>query len=368
MDALDVLAIAAAGEAVAAAEPAHALAGPTRLSTEQRWSIVTLHKVGWGSRRIARQVACNPKTVLAVLARYAACGSPLSGSLSGRPRITSTEDDENMAIHARVEKFTSPVQCRRQLDFSTPTISPRTIDRRMQEAGLPGRVARKKLAYNPSQRAARIAFARKHQGWSEEQWMRVLFSDEKCFYGKGFCGQTWVRRPPGEAFNPEYCVPKTAHPIKVNVWGCFSAAGPGYLHIFYDNLDSATYRTILDDHLLAVAKRDFPSDSHAIIPWHFLQDNAPMHKTAIVSEWFHRKGVSVLEFPAYSPDLNPIENLWSIMAREVNKRQCGTVEELSDVVLEVWNETSADQFRKLARSMPRRCAAVLEANGWHTKY
>ena len=40
----------------------------------------------------------------------------------------------------------------------------------------------------------------------------MLFGDEKCFlkFGKGFCGQTWVRMPKGEAFNPEYCVPKTA--------------------------------------------------------------------------------------------------------------------------------------------------------------
>ena len=48
---------------------------------------------------------------------------------------------KNIAIHARVEKFTSPMQCRRVLDFSAADVSPRTIDRRMQEAGLFGRVA-----------------------------------------------------------------------------------------------------------------------------------------------------------------------------------------------------------------------------------
>ena len=250
----------------------------------------------------------------------------MSGSRTRRPRIITPEEVENIAIHARVERFTSPANCRRVLDFNDPGVSRQTIDRRMNEAGLHGRVARHKFPYTASQQAARVAFATKHKEWTAEQWERVLFSDEKNFYGKGFCGRAWVRRPVGEALNPEYCVTKKAHdhPIKVNVWGCFSAAGPGYVHIFEENLDSALYRSILDDHLLDVAKRDFPNVGRAITPWHFLQDNAPMHKSGVVTEWLHRNGVSTLEFPAYSPDLNPIENLRALMQREVSKMQCDT--------------------------------------------
>ena len=96
-------------------------------------------------------------------------------------------------------------------------------------------------------------------------------------------------------------------------------------------------------------------------------NNASPHKSGIVTEWFHRKGVSVLEFPAYSPDLNPMENLWASMQREVDTMQCSTVEQLSDAVLSVWNRTSAETFSKLASSMSRRCTAVLAANGSHTK-
>jgi hypothetical protein len=74
-----------------------------------------------------------------------------------------------------------------------------------------------------------------------------------------------------------------------------------------------------------------------------------MHQSAIVTEWFHRTGVCVLGFPAaYSPDLNPIENLWSITATQVNMHQCATEESLSDVVLKVWGEINTEIHQKLA--------------------
>jgi hypothetical protein len=364
-------------DAAAAALPVRAAADAApaglhrRLTPLKRWSIVALNNDGRTHAYIAAHLGCSESAVLRCVKRNRLYGSPLSGRRTGCPRTTTPADDENIAIHARVEKFTSPVQCRRQLDFNTPsgTVSARTIDRRMQEAGLPGRVARKKFPYTPSQMAARVAFARRYGHYTDEQWSRVLFSDEKCFFGKGFCGRIWVRRPTGEAFNPEYCAPKVAHPVKVNVWGCFSAVGPGYLHVFYEKMDGPYYRGILSEHLLDVAKRDFPSpEPPAITPWQFLHDNAPMHKAGVATEWLHRAGVDVIVFPPYSPDLNPIENLWSIIATQVNLHQCETVEELSDVVLRVWAETSKVMCKKLATSMRKRCARVLAANGSHTKY
>lgn len=351
--------------AAIAAEPRAPLAGPTRLTTENRWAIVALFKDGRNKSYIAHHLECNRRTVDAVLLRYETSGSPMSGSRSGRPRKTDEAQDTAIAVTARIERFTSPRQIARTLNFG---IGRRTVDRRLQEAGLFGRVARHKRCYSEAEIRKRLAFAEGYKHWTPEQWSKVLFSDEKCFYGKGFCGRTFVRREMGTASDPENCVTKTAHPVKVNVWGCFSAAGPGYAHIFYDKMDSELYHKILSDHLLGVAKRDFKAPPPAVAQWHFLQDNAPMHKSKIVSEWLHNSGVSVLDFPPYSPDLNPIENLWAIIAREVEKQQCSTTDLLGDAVLKVWNELALEVFRKLAQSMPERCQAVIDAQGHHTKY
>ncbi len=76
----------------------------------------------------------------------------------------------------------------------------------------------------------------------------------------------------------------------------------------------------------------------------------------------------MLDFPAYSPDLNPIENLWNDLERRVEARPASTVEELQDAIAEEWERTSPAYLRKLARSMPKRCQAVIDAHGDHTKY
>lgn len=88
----------------------------------------------------------------------------------------------------------------------------------------------------------------------------------------------------------------------------------------------------------------------------------------MVTEWLHNNGVSIIDFPPYSPDLNPMENLWAAMARAVEKHACDTMEALQDVVSDEWDKVDADLMRKLAHSMPQRCKAVIDAEGWHTKY
>jgi len=75
-----------------------------------------------------------------------------------------------------------------------------------------------------------------------------------------------------------------------------------------------------------------------------------------------------MDFPPSSPDFNPIENLWSAMARAVEAHQCETVEELQDVIAAEWDKVDKELILNLTHSMPKRCQAVIDAEGWHTKY
>jgi transposase len=365
MDALVAAADAALPAPAPVSAPAPASAAPRRLTEEQRWAIIALHKDNRSNVYIAKHVLCSRNTVREVLARYNATGSPGSGSRSGRPRCTDEALDTAIAVTAHIDKFTSPRQIKRQLFIDQ---SARTIDRRLQEAGLFGRVARHKRDYSAEEVRKRLSFAEGYNAWTAEQWEKVLFSDEKCFYGKGFCGRVWVRRPQGEALNPDYCVHKTAHPVKVNVWAAFCAGGQGYCHIFNEKLDSHLYKRILSDNLLPSASLHFSLAPPRVEPWHFLHDNDPKHTSGIVKEWLHNAGVSVIDFPPYSPDLNPMENLWNTMARAVETHACETMEELQDVVAAEWEKVDKQLMRELAHSMPKRCEAVIAAKGWHTKY
>ena len=119
-------------------------------------------------------------------------------------------------------------------------------------------------------------------------------------------------------------------------------------------------------HLVESAELHYEQDPPEL--WHLLQDNDPKHKSVLVRTWLHNNGISMLDFPPYSPDLNPIENLWNDMARRVELRPAATVEELQDVIAEEWAATSLPFLCKLACSMPKRCQAVIDAKGEHTKY
>jgi hypothetical protein len=250
---------------------------------------------------------------------------------SGRKRKTTASEDEAIVDEAKETKFTTPRRIKRKLQLD---VSARTIDRRLQEVGLFGRVAQHKHKFTEEEKQKRIAFAEKYKNWTPAQWMNVFFADEKLFLGEGFWGQVFVRRPKGEALNPEYCVDQHPHPEKVNVWGCFCGKGPGYCYIFNENMKGELLKKILGTHLIDSAKLYYDV-AHAEA-WSYLQDNDPKHKSNVVRTWLFNHGVQCLNFPPYSPDLNPIENLWADLARRVEKFQCPTMEELQDVVAKEW--------------------------------
>ena len=216
-------------------------------------------------------------------------------------------------------------------------------------------------------RDQRVAIAVLHREGHDESYIaQRIPCDEKLFWGEGFWGQVFVRRPKGEALNPDYCVDQRPHPVKVSAWACFSGHGLGYMYIFNENMDAKKLQHILGTHLVESAALHF--DVEHAEQWWFLQDNAPQHKSVLVRAWLFNNGIQCIDFPPYSPDLNPIENLWADLARRVEKFQCETMEELQDRVAEQWKKTPRTLLRTLARSMPERCQAVIEAKGDHTKY
>ena len=87
-----------------------------------------------------------------------------------------------------------------------------------------------------------------------------------------------------------------------------------------------------------------------------------------IKDWLHNNGITCLDFPPYSPDLNPSENLWSDVARRVEKHQAPSPEQLQDVVAEKWQETAKKLLIQLAHSMPKRCRAVIKAKGAYIDY
>ena len=105
--------------------------------------------------------------------------------------------------------------------------------------------------------------------------------------------------------------------------------------------------------------------------WHFQQDNDPKHTSGIVSTYLSEVLCIkdyILKWPPYSPDLNPIENLWADLKKRAEKHNATNVEELEKAVRQEWKETDKDLCEKLVASMPKRLAQLVEYEGGPTGY
>ena len=86
-------------------------------------------------------------------------------------------------------------------------------------------------------------------------------------------------------------------------------------------------------------------------------------------QWLRGHGVEVIKWPGNSPDLNLIENLWSIFKGKLEAKHCKNLAELKDEIEKMWREEiTLELCATLANSMPARLQAVLDNNGGHTKY
>ena len=190
-----------------------------------------------------------------------------------------------------------------------------------------------------------------------------MFSDESTFL-QFASYKPFVRRPLGSSpVNSRYLQPTVKHPPSVMVWGCFSSQGRGGLSFLPkgQTMNASRYISVLDDHLL-----HFMS-IHGCTT--FQQDSAPCHKAKSVMNWFQTKKMRVLKWLGNSPDLNPIENLWTLIKKKVSTSNPTTLDELKRTIKEIWcKNIDQNVCKNLTDSMPSRIQKFIKNKGYHTKY
>ncbi len=138
-------------------------------------------------------------------------------------------------------------------------------------------------------------------------------------------------------------------PYSVMIWAAMSSAGAGPLYFLKTNVTASIFQYILEHFMLPSADQLF-KDADFI----FQQDLAPAHTAKSTKSWLNDHGVGVLDWPANSPDLNPIENIWGIVKRKMRNKRPKNADELKATVKETWASIPPQQCHKLITSIPRR--------------
>lgn len=242
-----------------------------------------------------------------------------------------------------------------------------TVARALHNAGMKAGDKKKKPALSAKNIKERLAFAKSHLSWTVVDWKTVIFSDETKINRFNSDGRSWTWYREGESLQPRNVSQTTKHGGGgVMVWSCITSSGVGYLCEIEGIMDQHLYREILENELEDTI--EFYELDHQGIT--FQHDNDPKHTAKSVVEYLQEQDFKVMTWPPQSPDLNPIENCWSQLKRQLNayEKPPAGVKELFERISIEWEKISKEYINNLFESMPRRMKAVIKAKGRWTKY
>jgi len=244
-------------------------------------------------------------------------------------------------------------------------MSNQTVRNRLREAGLRSRNRARVPMLTAIHRRVRLEYARAHVDWTQRQWNRVLFTDESRFslFTDDRRIRVWRRR--GERFDRACVAPVRAfNGGSVMVWAGITTTQRSNLVIMPPpGMTAARYiNEILRPQVLPFRER---------IGEHFMlmHDNARPHTAAQTREFLRNHDITVLDHPAVSPDLNPIEHVWDLIGRQLRDRprQPTTLADLERILQEIWLEIPQAEISRCI-NMRDRLHEVINRRGGNTTF
>lgn len=295
-------------------------------------------------------------TIFRLLAEKKGTSSKAIGKTIGRPpSLNSVAKDSLKKIASRTRTLSNAQLAKRLEDKGHPRLHPSTIGRALASLNIRRKLPVSKPRLTERHKQLRLEWCHKNK---TRDWRRVIFSDESTLLFRPHRQKVLVIKG-----RPRPIVPTVKHPPSLMVWGGIGVQGATAIAPVKGHIDSDAYQDIITDYLL-------PS-MNVLYPDGFVlkQDNASVHVSKSTRKFFEENGIEIMESPAMSPDLNPIENLWSIVKKDFALQQKTTsVSEWKEKVGMIWDQIPHELLETLIKSMPRRIAACIAASGGHTKY
>ncbi|KAJ1301775.1 hypothetical protein OPQ81_009004 [Rhizoctonia solani] len=316
------------------------------------------------SKHTHSQITCTTGVSSAYITKVAAKHQPhLERSKGSRPqKLNPTTTHYVVHLLTNGSKVSMKQATQKLCELTGQSIATETVRRALKEVGLQAVKKVRKPKLTPRHIWERLLFAQAHKDWTVADWQWVLWSDETKINRLWSDGVHWAWAQPGEGISDWLTIPTTNHGGgSLMFWGCMGWLGTGHGTKIEASLTKEVYVEILEDEFLQSLEHLGMEQDEVI----YMHDNASTHKAKIVVKWLEDHGIKCLEWPANSPDLNPIENLWAELKRHLGEYEepPNGMLELWDRVQAVWNEFGQDYCQSLIESMPERMAMVLEKKG-----
>ncbi|GFW68284.1 transposable element Tc1 transposase [Trichonephila clavipes] len=253
--------------------------------------------------------------------QFQTTGTAIRGFSSGRPRGTTPADDRYIVLQARRNRWQTAGEIARHTTQATGRLISRfTVARRLHGGGLFARRPVRCVPLTPAHRRRRSLWCREQRNWRDNEWGRVLFTDESRFSLSSDSHRILIWRERGSRNHPSNIIERDR-----------GAMGLQFL---------------------------------------FMDDNAPCHRTVAAEQLLESEDIEGMDWPARSPDLNPIEHVWDFLGRRLAARTLPpvTIRELRLALQDEWAAMPQQLIDTLILSMDRRCETCLAVRGDHIPF
>ncbi|GFV14935.1 exocyst complex component 3 [Trichonephila clavipes] len=276
---------------------------------------------------------------------------------TGRPRVTTPNEDRYLAVTAKRNRWSIASDLSRQLSSATGmAVSRQTVYRRLGHIGLYARRPVRCVPFTTIHCHLRLTWSREHALWTPQQWSCGMISEKSRFSLQSDSCRTLIWRVPGTHYHQE----NTNEQHRYGgagwlVWGGIILGFRTDFHVQSVTMTGHIYRDVIPEQHARLFRGTMGAE------FLFMDDNVRPYRVNIVDECLQLEDITCMDWPAYSPDLNPIEHMWDMLGRRIAARQppptC--LPELRRALLDEWCNIPQDQIDNLILSMPRRCKACI---------
>lgn len=352
---------------------------------DERTEIIEAHARGYSYRKIEEALGVSKSTAQRVIREWESRHTTKRQKRPGpKPRLS----ERSVRYLARLSNKHPRATLEEITNESRLNIRPRTAGKYLRAETLWVRLARRKPWLNVISRRRRKIWCRERRSWDASIWRKKIYTDEvRLQVGSGTNARRKVRRPQGSdaAMDPRFLQPTFVGKIfGVWFWAAITYGAHTPLVVMRQRGEDErtsdndklgfNSRQYVDEILKPYLKPLFDACGGLENNVETVEDGASYHKSAYTTRARLQLGVKRMAWPAHSPDLNPIENVWALFKasykKEVWRTKCVPCneEELIAIAQRVWEGLPWGKVYRYINSMPSRVAACLRRGGGPTRF